>query len=177
MSDLRIKLSQGWAMALRTLMTYPSPPPPFYRLAWCASSPRDSDQIMDLVTLATGAQRDIVHLAFQLDTEEPVSISMAIRCDRGTEWIPNMVPYCASETAKLELLADASRWKVGPGEVLTSVKLPPKDRLEQGVAVAKRRWRQAAEAMRSRTLAGSVWIPDSGSYADAIPWKGLRLPA
>lgn len=150
-------------------MGYPAYSPPFHTVAWCASGPRDIVQIMDLTQLAIEIRRDIVHVAFELDKDEPMAVSLAVRRDIGIELMPNVQPYAASETGKLELIADDQRWHVGPRQILTSAKLPPKYRWDEGIAIAWRRWRQAAETMKSVALEGAMWVPDGATYADAIP--------
>lgn len=172
-----IEKSQSWTMALRTLMGYPADAPPFHPVAWCVSSPRNLIQIMDLACLARDSGRDVVHVAFELDADEPIAVSMAVHRDTGIEWMPNVLPYAANETAKIELLADRRRWHIGPRHALTSAQLPPKDSWESGIAIARRRWRQVAATMKSVSVEGSMWVPDGGSYADAIPHEALRIAA
>lgn len=174
MSDKYFQASERWATALRKLMGYPAHEPPFHTVAWCTSGPRDLMQIMNLTQLAADMQRDIVHLTFEEGADEPIAVSLAVRQEYGIEWMPNVVPYAAAATSKLELLADERRWRIGPRQVLTSAKLPPKGRWDKGSAIARRRWRQAAEVMKVVAVDGSVWVPAGGRYADAIPHEALR---
>lgn len=171
MRQTDIEKSQSWTMALRTLMGYPADAPPFHTVAWCVSSPRDLIQLMDLACFARDSGRDVVHVAFEFDADEPIAISMAVHRDRGIEWLPNVLPYAPNETSKIELLADRRRWHIGPRHNLTSAKLPATASWESGIAIARRRWRQAAATMKLVSAEGSMWVPDEGSYADAIAHK------
>lgn len=172
-----IEKSQSWTVALRTLMGYPADASSFHTVAWCVSSPRDLFQIRDLACLARDCGRDIVHVALELDADEPIAVSMAVHSDTGIEWIPNVLPYAANETAKIELLADRRRWHIGPRHILTSAKLPPTDICDSGIAIARRRWRQVAATMNLVSVEGSMWVPAGGRYADAVPLETLRVAA
>lgn len=165
-----------WCFALRTLMGYPEHAPPFHTTKWCSSGPRSLEQVMDLVQLARDMQCDVVHATFELDIDEPTAIALYMRRETSIEWMPNVLPYAASETAKIELLAQ-DRWHIGPRQLLTGAKLPPKRRWESGIALARHRWRQLAETIQPPQVAGSVWVPPGGSYGDAIPHAALKIAA
>ncbi|CAM3231554.1 hypothetical protein SPAN111604_11945 [Sphingomonas antarctica] len=167
----------AWSFSLRTLMGYPEHAPPFHTTKWCNSGPLDLDQVMTITRLATDMRSDFVHVAFELGTDEPVAISLFVRREHGIEWMPNVLPFAASETAKIELLADKQRWFVGQRQALTAGKLPPTGKWERGVAIARRRWRKAAANTGSLELAGSLWVPPGGGYADAIPQDELNIAA
>ena len=165
-----------WCFALRTLMGYPEQAPLFHTTTWCSSGARSLEQVMDLVQLAHDMHSDVVHVTFELDRDEPTAIALYLRRETIVEWMPNVLPYAASEAAKIELLAE-ERWYIGPRRMLTSAKLPPKRRWENGIAIARRRWRQQVETIQPPQVAGSVWVPPGGSYVDAIPHAALKIAA
>lgn len=169
--------AQAWCFALRTLMNYPAYAPPFHTTAWCSSSPRDVFQAMELTQIAADKGSDLVHVAFALDSDEPLSVSLAVRQGAGVVWIPDVRLYAADEKAPVELLADDRRWSIGPRLFLTNAKLPPKHRRAQGEEIAWRRWRNAAATMASLKMDGSVWVPPGGSLKDAIPHEQLKIAA
>lgn len=169
--------AQAWCFALRTLMGYPGYAPPFHTTAWCSSSPRDVFQAMELTRIAADKGSDLVHVAFALDVDEPLSVSLAVRQGGGVMWIPRLRLYAADEKAPLELLADDRRWAIGPRLFLTDAKLPPKHRRVQGEEIAWRRWRRAVATTASLKLDGSVSVPPGGSFKDAIPLEQLKIAA
>lgn len=169
--------AQAWCFALRTLMGYPGYAPPFHTTAWCSSSPRDVLQTMELTRIAADKGSDLVHVAFSLDVDEPLSVSLAVRQGGGVIWIPCLRLYAADEKAPIELLADDRRWSVGRRLFLTDAKLPPKHRRVKGEEIAWRRWRHAAATTASLRLSGSVWVPPGGSFEDAIPHERLKIAA
>lgn len=169
--------AQAWCFALRTLMNYPAYAPPFHTTAWCSSSPRDVFQALELTQIAADKGSDLVHVAFALDSHEPLSVSLAVRQGAGVVWIPDVRLYAADEKAPVELLADDRRWSIGPRLFLTSAKLPPKHRRAQGEEIAWRHWRHAVATMAALKLDGSVWVPPGGSFKDAIPHEQLKIAA
>ena len=172
-----IAKTQSWCMSLRILMGYPAVRPPFHTTSWCASGARDIFGAMQLTQVAAEMGQDLVHVAFALDHDEPLAVSLAVRRAHGIEWLPGCRLYAASETSKIELLTHEERWHIGPRLVLTSAKLPPHGRREGGEEIAWRRWRQQAAAMHGVELEGSLWVPEGGGYADAIPQEELKLAA
>lgn len=167
----------AWGFALRTLMGYPQHALPFHTTTWCTSGVLDIDQVMNLKQLAADKCADLVHIAFEFESDEPLAISLFVRREHGIEWMPNVLPYAAGENAKIELLADRQRWLIGPRQSLTAARRPPKAQWERGVAMARRRWREVAAQVEPPQLDGSVWVPSGGRYADAIPHKALNIAA
>lgn len=171
--------SQAWCHSLRILLGYPPYAPDCQTLAVCASSPRDIFQAMELTEVARDMQRDMIHVAFDslAAGAEPVGVSLAVRQDSFVEWLPGCRLYAPSETAKLELLSTEGRWFVGPRNMLTSAKLPPKSGWKKGEEIALRRWREAVETMGPLQLRGSVFVRPGERYADAIPMEALKVAA
>ena len=158
-----------WCFALRRLMGYPGYAPPRHTTAWCSSSPRDTAQIAQVMQIVADMGRDLVHVSFSLDQEEPLGVSLAIQGVAGVEWMPDVRLYAASESAPIDLLCADRRWFIGPRLLLTGAKLPPKARRSMGEEIAWRRWRQAVATTTVPKLTGSVWVPPGGSIVTAIP--------
>ena len=175
MTSPYLTMAQNWCLTLRTLMNYRPYAPPFHSTAWCFSSPRNVFQAMELTQIAADKGSDLVHVAFELDIDEPLSVSMAVRQDAGVVWIPDVRLYAADESAPIELLADDRRWMIGSRLFLTSAKLPPKHCRAQGEEIAWRRWRHAVATTAPLTLEGSVWVPPGGTFKDAIPHERLNI--
>ena len=169
--------AQNWCFALRTLMKYPAYAPPFPTTTWCSSSPRDGFRAMELTQVTADKGTDLVHVAFALDVDEPLSVSLAVRQKAGVTWIPGVRLYAATETSPIELLADDDRWFIGSFFRLTASELPREARRAQGEEIAWRRWRHAVATMAPLTLSGSVWVPPGGTFADAIPHERLKVAA
>jgi hypothetical protein len=167
-----IENAQAWALSLRQLMGYPAHTPACHSIAWCTSGPRDLLQAIQVTEIAKDMQRDLVHLAFADAVGEPVGVSLAVRQDACVEWLPARL-YAATEFARIELLAGNRRWSVGSRHILTATRMPPVNRRARGEQVAMRRWRKAAAAMEHVQLEGSVLIPPSETYANAIPHERL----
>ncbi len=158
-----------WCFALRRLMGYPGYAPARHTTAWCSSSPRDPAQIAEVMQIVADMGRDLVHVSFALDQEDPLGVSLAIQGLAGVEWMPDVRLYAVSESAPIELLSEDRRWFIGPRLLLTGAKLPPKARRSKGEQIAWRRWRQAVATTTVPTLTGSVWVPPGGSIVTAIP--------
>lgn len=167
--------AQAWCFALRTLMNYPSHAPRFPTTAWCSSSPRNVTQSMELAEIATDKACDLVHVAFALDVDEPLSVSLAVRQRAGVKWMPGVRLYAAREDSPIELLSGDDRWFIGSLLRLTASKLPPESRRGRGEQIAWRRWRHAVTTMAPVKLGGSVWVPPGAGFADAIPHEQLNI--
>ncbi|HEX8486774.1 hypothetical protein [Sphingomonas sp.] len=172
-----LTMAQNWCFALRTLMNYPPYAPPFHTTAWCSSTPRNIFEAMELTKIAAAKGTDLIHVAFTLDTNEPLGVSLAIRESECVVWIPNVRLYAPDEAAPIQLLADDCRWLIGPRLFLTSAKLPPKHRRAKGEEIAWRRWRHAAATIAPLGVEGSVWVPPGGTFKDAIPHERLNIAA
>lgn len=169
---------EAWAMSLRVLMGYPRYAPACHTVAWAAGPSCDIFQAMQVTQIAHDMGRDVAFLAFAgILPGAPISVSLAVRQDAGVEWIANCTLYAASETAKIELLGGGRRWHIGPRFVLTSQKLPQKDRHAKGEAVAMRRWRQMAASMEPLDLVGSVFVGPGKAFSDAVPIYDIELGA
>lgn len=177
MTTAYLDLAQQWCFSLRILMGYPREAPPFHTAAWCSSTPRNVFEAIELMQVATDKGCDLVHVAFSLDQDGPLGVSLAVRQKTGVEWIPNVRLYAADEKAPIALLADDRRWLIGSRLFLTSAKLPPKARRAQGEEIAWRRWRHAAATMAPVKMVGSVWVPPGGCLGNAIPHENLKIAA
>lgn len=169
--------SQNWTFALRLAMGYPRYAPAFHTTAWSSSGRQDIFQAMQVTQLAIDMGCDMVHVSMTTDGGQPLGVSLAIRQGAGVELMPNLRLYAASETSKIELLSDSRRWFVGSRHVLTSAKLPPKSRREQGEKIARRRWRQMYAALGDLRLEGNLSVPVGGRYADAIRHEDIKIAA
>jgi hypothetical protein len=169
---------EAWAMSLRELMGYPSYAPSCRTMAWVTGQSPDAARAMQVAQIARDLGRNAVLLGFEgMAPGAPVSISLAVRQHAGVEWIADCTPYAATETAKIELLGGGRRWHIGARLILTSLKLPPKDRCSNGEAIAMRRWRQTAATMEPLNMVGSLFVASGKTFAEAVPTAALRIAA
>jgi hypothetical protein len=169
MTSSYLDRASHWCFTLRRLMGYPGYAPARHTTVWCSSSPRDPAQVAEVMQIVADMGRDLVHVSFVLDQEDPLGVSLAIQGLAGVEWMPDVRLYAASESAPIELLSEDRRWFIGPRLLLTGAKLPPKARRSKGEQIAWRRWRQAVATTTRPTLTGSVWVPPGGNIVTALP--------
>lgn len=169
--------SQAWTYQLRLLMGYPAEAPIRHTIGFSSSGPRTALQAMDVTNIAAELGRDMVHVEIGLADEEPTGVALAIRYTNRVAWVPGCILYAASETAKVELLGGFRRWCVGQRNMLTSNKIPPRDRWRKGNEIALRRWRHAVATSAPVQLVGSRFTLANGRYADAVPSELITTAA
>lgn len=169
---------QAWTVGLRLAMGYPQFAPIGNPIAFASGGRKNFAEALEVAAIVEQTGRDIVLVQFDLPIANgPVGISLAVRGDVLVEWHADVQLYLASDDGCIELLSETHRWSVGPRSVLTASPLPARGRIKRGVERAQRRWREAADQVRGLEVAGSVFVPAGGSYADAMPLEVLRAAA
>ncbi|MBR0553839.1 hypothetical protein [Stakelama marina] len=163
-----IQRRQALVFTLRVLLGYPRHRPISNPTAFLAAGPIDAVLRRQLQRMASDLGQDLVVVHLDLETEEPTSLSLAIRRTDTVEIITGCEPYAASETAPLQLLGDGVAWRIGERHALTARKPPAAKRRPRGIAVARRRWLRAAEQLGSVRLEGGRLLERGASLEASV---------
>lgn len=153
----RMLLRHARTYALRTLMGYPHQPiadPVVFGGVGLTAK----EALGWIEDAAKTVGRDFVMVHHDpIDALTVRDITIAVRQSDRVDLMSAAIPYAASESAPLQLLASGLAWRIGARNVLTSHRLPPPRRISQGIAIAKRRWDEAVE-VASRVISSGDMV-------------------
>lgn len=167
---------QAWVFALRTLMGYPPYEPTRHTMGFCTSGPRDFDDIVHLIQVATDLQKDMLHLTFaEVDSMEPCQVSLVLHQPLSVEWMENCQLYAASDQGPVELLQGGRRWRIDERNQLVSDKLPPRHLLARGNQIAWARWRKTALEMAEYEVTNNYFVPQGQPLSAAVSTEAIKV--
>jgi len=155
--------------ALRGLMGYPQFAPTAHTIAFCSGGERAVEGANWICQMVQESGKDVVHVNFDTDSLEPISVSLALRQTLYVDWHLRVQLYAASEEAPIELLTSQHRWTVGPRHLLIAKPLPPRSKMKTGVERAARRWRETTLVTAEGPLPTAHLLPVGSSLTDAMP--------
>lgn len=168
--------AHAYAQTLPLLLGYPSGNSHCHTATVSLSGPVTDALAAQILDVAADTQRDMIHIAYAETEPVPIGLALALRQHSTIQWLPDCTLYAASETATVEILAGGRRWRVGPRNMLTAAKLPPRDRRAAGEAIALRRWHQAVAA-GPIGFPGVITMHPGERIADAIARDDLLAAA